>query len=69
MKKPWLLIAGYYYYPSQSTGDWIGFFESYEKALSQVEDESTSYYGNVKIGDETYDWYDVVNVEEKSLEN
>lgn len=53
MKKKFLLIAGYLYYPSRSTGDWKGFFETREEAL----EEAKSY-------SKIYDWCDVVDIEE-----
>ena len=37
MKKPFLLIGGYDYYPSRKTQDWIGCFETEE--LAEVEKE------------------------------
>ena len=37
MNKPFLLIAGYNYYPESGTNDWIGRFETHEEASSQIE--------------------------------
>jgi len=34
MKKPYLLISGYDYYPSHSTGDWVCCFETEEEAYN-----------------------------------
>jgi hypothetical protein len=36
MEKPYLLIAGSNYYPSAYTEDWVGCFETYEKAKAKV---------------------------------
>jgi hypothetical protein len=33
MKKPFLLIAGWDYYPYAGTGDWQGCYETYEDAV------------------------------------
>lgn len=78
MKKPFLLIAGYGYYPSRGTEDWIGCYESYEEALSQVEIKTINIYysrgpnkGNLQKTIENYiiknnklDWYDIVDLRE-----
>jgi len=32
MNKPYLLIAGLYYYPNEGTGDWIGCYGTKEEA-------------------------------------
>jgi hypothetical protein len=37
MNKPYLLIAGDYYYPQGRTSDWISCFSTYEEAREQVE--------------------------------
>lgn len=44
MKKPYLLIAGDYQYPSDGTGDWIKCYESVAEAR-----ESISYKDNPKF--------------------
>jgi hypothetical protein len=54
MKKPYLLIAGYKYYPSCDTGDWKGCFETYEKAKEYLEAIDKDYY----------DWYEIVDLRE-----
>jgi hypothetical protein len=41
MKKPYLLIAGEKFYPSASTGDWVGCFSTYEEAEAQVKPKKT----------------------------
>ena len=51
MKKPYLLIAGWDYYPSSGTKDWIACFESWEEAE------------NHNIGD-YYDWKKIVDLRE-----
>ena len=33
MNKPYLLIAGENFYPSDGTGDWVGCFSTYEEAI------------------------------------
>jgi hypothetical protein len=65
--KYYLLIAGEDYYPSRRTGDWIGCFETYEEALSQVKVEKYNFQGNAC--DESYtvngsdrDWYEIVDL-------
>ena len=44
MTKPYLLIAGDCYYPSASTGDWIGCFSTHEEAKAQVEVKERHVY-------------------------
>lgn len=34
MKKPYLLIAGYNFYPGGGTDDWVACFETEEEALN-----------------------------------
>ena len=51
MKKPYLLIAGWDYYPSSGTEDWIACFENWEEAE------------NHNIGDH-YDWKKIVDLRE-----
>ena len=63
MKKPYLLIAGHQYYPSDSTGDWIECFESYENAynsITVVKDDRC--YGSYIINGTKYEWYDIVDL-------
>lgn len=48
MKKPYLLIAGWDYYPSRGTGDWVACFETKEEALQF---EIKSYYEWKKVVD------------------
>ena len=52
MRKPFLLIAGYDYYPSRDTEDWKGCFETYEDAMK----EFNSYRKN------QFDWYEIVDL-------
>jgi hypothetical protein len=66
MNKPYLLIAGDYYYPSCDTGDWIGCFSTYEEAKEQV--ESVAPY-NFKVkggeyGSRQCAWYEIVDLRE-----
>ena len=51
MKKPYLLISGYDYYPSRATGDWVCCFETEEEAYSY------------KISD-LHEWKRVIDVRE-----
>ncbi len=69
MNRPYLLIAGDYYYPSCDTGDWIGCFSTYQEALEQVEFvvSSASQFDryNVKggkYGARECDWYEIVDL-------
>lgn len=51
MKKPYLLISGYDYYPSCATGDWVACFETEDEAL----DYDTPEY---------HDWKRVIDLRE-----
>ena len=76
MQRPYLLIAGDSYYPSSGAGDWLGCFETKEKALAGIKDTSTNllYDKGVKKGQikakiesyeidgRKYDWYDIVDL-------
>lgn len=80
MDKPYLLIAGEAYYPEAGTGDWIGFFETYEQAKSCVEIVEVEVpfragprRGQVKeirtilkVNGVKRDWYEIVDVEMES---
>lgn len=67
MEKPYLLIAGWNYYPQAGTDDWIACFETYEEAESRVikintlsdEDNMT-----LKVNNESYDWYKIIDLRE-----
>lgn len=59
MNKPFLLIAGYWYYPESGTGDWIRCYASI-KEIEGYEDSEGKYC----IGKERYDWYTVVDLRE-----
>lgn len=63
MNKPYLLIAGDYYYPSPHTGDWVGCFSTYEEAKAQVEPKKTKGY-TVNGWEWGYDWYEIVDLRE-----
>lgn len=58
--KIYLLIAGDNYYPQSGTGDWIDFFDSYEEAKKEIEEQEDGYF---KIRERTYDWYEIVNLD------
>jgi hypothetical protein len=51
--KHYLLIAGYQYYPSRGTGDWVGCYE-YESEAIEKWNEISKFY----------DWYDIVDLRE-----
>jgi len=51
MTNPYLLIAGYTYYPSSGTGNWIDCYETEEVARENWE----------KISDR-YDWHKIVDL-------
>jgi len=53
MNKPFLLIVAEEYYPAFGTGDWEGFFETYEAAEEHYE----------KMPDKR-DGYTIVNIQE-----
>lgn len=65
MKKPFLLIAGYNYYPNNGTGDWIGTFETYEEADKQVKFKNHVTYGmrsTYEVNGRDVDWYKIVDL-------
>ena len=76
--KKFLLIAGDNYYPQGGTEDWIGCFETYEEAKSQVKIEQVHVYylrgprmGEIKethtkciINGHEQDWYNIINLQE-----
>lgn len=53
MKKPYLLIVGFDYYPSRGTGDWIKCFETEEEAL---------LFDAEHFEDRGYDWKEVIDL-------
>jgi len=55
--KPYLLIAGYQYYPSSGTGDWIACFETYEEAEAKWEKLKDEKYS-------LYEWHEIVDLRE-----
>jgi hypothetical protein len=54
MKKPYLLIAGWNYYPASGTGDWIGCFETEEDALNY----------NISEYRDSHNWKKVIDLRE-----
>ena len=63
--KPFLLIAGDKYYPSQDTGDWIGCFSTREEAEAQIRTPGRSRGLQVqhpRFGETDYDWYEIVDL-------
>lgn len=65
MNKPYLLMAGDRYYPSDGTGDWIGCFSTYAQAREQVvvRDNQCIVKGWV-YGDRTCDWFEIIDLRE-----
>lgn len=74
--KYYLLIAGDHHYPRDGTEDWIGCFESFKDAKSQISEKylfrkitkgenkgkEEIYHTQYDIGDKTYDWYTIVDL-------
>ena len=54
--KPYLLIAGYDYYPAPHTGDWVGCFSTEEEAEEKWEELKQEEY--------PHEWHDVVDLRE-----
>jgi hypothetical protein len=54
--KPYLLIAGYNYYPASGTSDWIGTFSTKEEAEEEWE--------HLKKQEYPEEWYEIVNLSE-----
>jgi hypothetical protein len=54
MNKPFLLIAGFNYYPDLGTEDWKGAYSTYEEAEAALKD--------IALND--YDWYRIVDLRE-----
>jgi hypothetical protein len=54
MNKPFLLIAGFNYYPDFGTEDWKGTYSTYEEAEKALKD----------IEHSNYDWYRIVDLRE-----
>ena len=53
--KPYLLIAGYNYYPGRGTSDWIGCFDTNEEAEEK--------WNLLKLTEEyPYDWWEIVDL-------
>jgi len=62
MNKPYLLIAGEYYYPGGRTSDWKGCFETREAAeaeFKKINKPDENYYQ-----DHVYDWSEIVDLRE-----
>lgn len=65
--KPFLIIAGQWYYPQCKTHDWIKAYETLEEAQKQIEEIPNnekyreSYY---MIDGHAYDWYTIVDLRE-----
>jgi len=64
VKKPFLLIAGYSYYPSSGTGDWVGCCETEEaaqKIWENIKEEESDEYG--------LNWHNVVDLRKWTGDN
>jgi len=68
MKKPFLLIMGDNFYPSEGTGDWRGTYESYEEAEADIETFKKRGLDWYKIVD-LRDWKDGIKQENDRLCN
>ena len=51
--KPYLLVAGYRYYPSSHTDDWIACYETKEQAEKRWNELTQNY---------DYDWHEIVDL-------
>ena len=72
MNKPFLLIAGYSYYPESGTNDWVKCFPTFEEADSFVT-KTVEKTGNIRfatertsyiINERQFDWYNIVDLRE-----
>lgn len=54
--KTYLLIAGYNYYPARATGDWVACYDTIEEANDKM--------NALENADYSYDWYEIVDLEE-----
>jgi hypothetical protein len=65
MNKPYLLIAGDYYYPPVGTSGWVGCFASVEEAEAQII-TGLGLHGEpmykIRGIEETRDWYKIVDL-------
>jgi hypothetical protein len=55
-QKPYLLIAGYNYYPAPYTDDWVGCYSTEEEAEEKWEQLKQEEY--------PFEWHDVVDLRE-----
>jgi hypothetical protein len=79
MKKPFLLILGFNFYPCPGSSDWKGRFDSHqeaEAAFKKIEHPEQFYttktgkirkgvaaYTSYKFEGTEYDWYEIVDLE------
>lgn len=61
MNKPFLLMAGCKYEIHINTDSWINCYETHEEAQEQIKEGT---YAKYLIGEEQYDWYDIVDLRE-----
>ena len=66
MNKPFLLLAGYHYYPEPGTSNWVGCFETEYLAKRAITDlsapEPNTRFMNYVINGENYDWFEIVDL-------
>jgi len=68
--KPFLLIAGFSYYPSGGSGEWRGCYETYDEARKWVTERTMdeSYRFNVYDKNtntiDACDWFEIVDLRE-----
>lgn len=61
MNKPFLLIAGDYYYPGSGTSDWIGRYET-EEDIPKIGKRDSEYQEITIEGHGNFDWYSIVDL-------
>lgn len=62
--KRYLLTAGNKYYPLKGTGNWIKMFDSISEAQEQIIDVTSNRYDNeYLIYGQTFNWYDIIDLE------
>lgn len=65
--KPFLLIAGFGYYPEAGTRDWRGCYASYEETQAKIKEEPHELRARTRsyiIDGTRYDWYEIVDLRE-----
>ncbi len=64
MNKPFLLMAGDWYYPTAKTGDWIGCYTKEDIPKVTLIENKSGRYTDVQylINGRKYDWYEIVDL-------